>query len=141
MADVYRYKENVLDCYAYGMEYIGFENGQERDIKKDPLKVFGHTIMPGSKITALDSGSDRTSFKIDDTYIVFAGLYDGHALFEIEEETAEVVQGSLFDEPKPPKWFLAMAYVSETAGLLMFSQPGACYDIRPLNVVYTDNKQ
>jgi len=139
MADVYRQNDNVLQCYAHGLNYVGFERGYESVINPIPLMLFGNTIVPGAKIKALQSGNDRTSFELKDSPITYAGVYDNHVLFEFEEETKSQQQGRLFDEPKRPKWYLAFVYAGETAGLLMFSQPGACYDIRPHQIIYDQN--
>jgi hypothetical protein len=132
MADVYRVSKNVLACYTHGVCYTGFENGSETCIEKIPVTLYGNTLTPGEKITGLISGKDRTSFELDYGYMTYMGIFNNELLFEICDPKENVRQLSLFSTP--PKWMLSFSLIGTNAGLLMFSQPGACYDIHPFKI-------
>lgn len=133
MADVYRYNENTLWCFQYGTFYYGFENGSETQIKKEPVTLYGNTINPGDKIKGFDSGNKRTSFSLASGHMSYAGMIDSDLLFDIYDPDQKPQQNNLFQAR--PKWFLSFSLIGQNAGLLMFSQPGCCYDIHPLKII------
>lgn len=134
MAEVYRYAENVLGCFVNNLLYTGFEHGAEKQIRQEPFSVFGNEVSPGDLIESFDSGNSRTSFGFEKAFLKYVGRYKEHELlFEVIDKKPKPQQSGPFDIPT--KWFLSFAYVGETAGLLMFSSPSTCYDIRPQKVV------
>lgn len=140
MAAVYRYNENTLGCYIHGMHYVGFENGTEDQVKPEPVTLYGNDLQPGDKITGFKSGSNRTSFSLNKDYMTYMGMYNGCLMFDIYEEGEDAYQGNLFEDQKKPVWYLSFAFIGSNAGLLMFSQPGAGYDIQPKTILNYQNE-
>lgn len=133
MAEVYQISENILSCFTRGVSYMGFTNGAESCIDKEPIKVIGEVIKPGDMITGFDSGKKRTSFILNYGYMTYVGKRDVSLLFEVYDSKSRAKQGDLFSER--PKWYLDFSMIGEWDGFLMFSQPGAAFDIRPKKIL------
>lgn len=133
MAEVYRYEENVVGCFTHGAFYYGFENGFMPKLDKEPVTIYGQELYPGDKVVSFDSGNSRTSYGFTRGYMTYMGKMGSDLLFEVFDPQEKPKQGNLFSER--PKWFLSFAYVGPDYGLLMFSQPGAGYDIHPKQII------
>lgn len=139
MADVYRYDENILGCFINGVFYYGFENGAESQVIKETVVLCDQQLVPGDVITGFDSGNKRTSYHLKYGYMTYVGRYKEGILFDVYDPKQKAQQGNLFQQR--PKWFLSFALVGNNEGLLMFSQPGACWDIRPYKIIKYEEKK
>ena len=133
MANVYRYGENILGCFQNGVHYTGFENGAEGKVHREPVTIYGQTLVPGDKITGFDSGRKRTSFALTSGYMTYIGRSGIELYFEVYDPNKQPSQANLFQQR--PKWLLTFHLVGSDCGLLMFSQPGAAYDIHPYKIL------
>ena len=132
MAEVYRYDENTIGCFQYGTFYYGFENGSEKTLIKEPVLIYGQQLIPGDKITGFESGNSRTSFSLSRGFMTYIGKRGADLLFDIYDPKAKPHQSNLFSQR--PIWLISFTFIGPDSGLLMFSQPGACYDIHPRKI-------
>ncbi len=132
MSEVYQINENRLGCFTNGLNYTGFLNGSETQLNLEPVELHGGTLTPGDKIIGFYSGNSRTSFLLEYDYMVYRGRLTEELYFEIYDSKSNAKQGNLFEQR--PEWYLTF-HMAQSDCLLMFSQPSACWDIRPYKIV------
>ncbi len=132
MAEVYKQSENVLVCYTRGLNYTGFLKGAEKELDQEPVQLEGGTLTPGDRIVGFKSGNSRTSFLLQYDYMTYLGKNGPELYFDIYDSKSHAKQGNLFEER--PLWLLTFP-MADPGCLLMFSKPGAGWDIRPREII------